>query len=40
MFDKYKIIFWDFDGVNKESVEVKTNAVRELLITKKHFRKK
>jgi HAD superfamily hydrolase (TIGR01549 family) len=26
----YKIIFWDFDGVIKESVEVKTNAFREL----------
>ena len=30
MFDKYKIVFWDFDGVIKESVEVKTNAFREL----------
>lgn len=30
MFDKYKIIFWDFDGVIKESVEVKTKAFREL----------
>jgi phosphoglycolate phosphatase-like HAD superfamily hydrolase len=30
MLDKYKIIFWDFDGVIKESVEVKTNAFREL----------
>jgi phosphoglycolate phosphatase-like HAD superfamily hydrolase len=27
---KYKIVFWDFDGVIKESVEVKTNAFREL----------
>ena len=26
----YEIIFWDFDGVIKESVEVKTNAFREL----------
>lgn len=25
-----KIVFWDFDGVIKESVEVKTNAFREL----------
>ncbi|TGL60408.1 HAD family hydrolase [Leptospira jelokensis] len=24
--DKFKVIFWDFDGVIKESVEVKTNA--------------
>ena len=30
MFDKYKIVFWDFDGVIKDSVEVKTNAFREL----------
>lgn len=30
MLDKYKIVFWDFDGVIKESVEVKTNAFREL----------
>jgi len=30
MFDNYKIVFWDFDGVIKESVEVKTNAFRDL----------
>ena len=27
---QYKIVFWDFDGVIKDSVEVKTNAFREL----------
>ena len=30
MLDNYKIVFWDFDGVIKESVQVKTNAFREL----------
>lgn len=30
MLDSYKIIFWDFDGVIKESVEVKTKAFQEL----------
>jgi len=30
LLSKYRIIFWDFDGVIKESVEVKTNAFREL----------
>lgn len=30
MLERYKIVFWDFDGVIKESVEVKTNAFREL----------
>jgi phosphoglycolate phosphatase-like HAD superfamily hydrolase len=30
MLDKYKIVFWDFDGVIKESVEVKTKAFQEL----------
>lgn len=29
-FLSYKIIFWDFDGVIKESVEVKTRAFQEL----------
>lgn len=29
----YKIIFFDFDGVIKESVEVKTNAFRELFLS-------
>jgi len=28
--DSKKIVFWDFDGVIKESVEVKTNAFRDL----------
>ena len=30
MLDRYKIIFWDFDGVIKESVEVKTKAFQDL----------
>ena len=30
IIDSKKIVFWDFDGVIKESVEVKTNAFREL----------
>ncbi len=30
LLDSYKIVFWDFDGVIKDSVEVKTNAFREL----------
>jgi phosphoglycolate phosphatase-like HAD superfamily hydrolase len=30
MFNRYKIIFWDFDGVIKESVEVKTKAFQDL----------
>lgn len=29
-WNNYKIIFWDFDGVIKESVEVKTKAFQEL----------
>jgi len=29
-FDKYDLIFWDFDGVIKESVSVKTHAYIEL----------
>ena len=32
-FLEYKIVFWDFDGVIKESVEVKTKAFRELFRT-------
>ena len=28
--DKYDLIFWDFDGVIKESVSVKTDAYLEL----------
>ena len=28
--DKYEMIFWDFDGVIKESVSVKTDAYVEL----------
>ena len=27
---RYKLIFWDFDGVIKESIEVKTEAFRQL----------
>ena len=30
MFKNYKIIFWDFDGVIKESTEIKTKAFQEL----------
>ena len=30
LISKYKIIFWDFDGVIKESVSVKTDAFRKL----------
>jgi HAD superfamily hydrolase (TIGR01549 family) len=30
LISKYKIIFWDFDGVIKESVSVKTEAFRKL----------
>lgn len=29
-WNRYKIIFWDFDGVIKESVEVKTKAFQDL----------
>jgi len=29
-FDKYEMVFWDFDGVIKESVSVKTDAFEEL----------
>lgn len=32
--DKFKLIFWDFDGVIKESISVKTEAFIELF---KHF---
>ena len=28
----YKIIFWDFDGVVKESVNIKTEAFAELFV--------
>ena len=28
--NKYDLIFWDFDGVIKESVSVKTDAYLEL----------
>lgn len=31
--DNYKIIFWDFDGVIKESVEVKTKAFQKLFVS-------
>ena len=30
ILDKYEIVFWDFDGVIKESVSVKTDAFEEL----------
>jgi phosphoglycolate phosphatase-like HAD superfamily hydrolase len=29
---RYKLVFWDFDGVIKESVDVKADAFRELFI--------
>ena len=28
--DKYELVFWDFDGVIKESVSVKTDAFVDL----------
>ena len=30
ILDKYEMVFWDFDGVIKESVSVKTDAFEEL----------
>ena len=30
---KYQLVFWDFDGVIKESVDVKTEAFKELFST-------
>tara|TARA_B110000046_G_scaffold41162_1_gene45595 strand:- start:4577 stop:5221 length:645 start_codon:yes stop_codon:yes gene_type:complete len=32
LFDKKRIIFWDFDGVIKDSVRVKTEAFRSLFL--------
>ena len=32
ILDKYNIIFWDFDGVIKDSIEVKTKAFYHLFI--------
>ena len=29
-FDRFSVVFWDFDGVIKESVEVKTQAYQQL----------
>lgn len=31
-FDRAKIVFWDFDGVIKESVQIKTRAFRQLFL--------
>ena len=32
LLSRAKIVFWDFDGVIKESVDIKTNAFKELFL--------